>query len=724
MSLSYYEEIKFSNSQDNFNITREQQKLDQIKGIPKLLETLNRNIQDIDSKLNSTRGKSQTLRMHTIQSMQECSDLKNIVKQSVEGLSDIFNLKLNKGQLTTNNNGSLKNVNNPLAFEVIKEEPLHEVNRYDNDFKPTKQEKTGTIKKPKTNSKEAVVKNTAATTLTKRDSGKVSSLKMKTGDLSFMNHDSNATNPSYGAYSNTTMQNNYMKDNPVNYSNKINKHKSTLEKNIVKKTINTTGTSRVNKKNVNVGIPTSTYLNTYGNNTDVDNINLNQIRETNNNLTKNIQMLKEKIENKLPPQNIPHNIPAPTLNIPLQTTQNIQVPNSGNNKKTNSNINNNINITNESNTPVQQSLNNYNIVSKPVKESISDNILNKNTSAKGKNVNRDKSSFGRYDNMELEDKPLENLVLKPITEKEFDNRSKSPIIKNYKLKPRVQESSDNNINNTSAINKTVLKKGNVPESVPENYIVSSNYMSEAKLSNQITNKKSSNNTITLAKRKSSISRNSNRDEYSSKHSNDNIPNEFYVNTVENNPEVVNNKIAKFLEENAGFNINSFLRMNFIINELVRYKSIQGFDEKLLSSDYAILLASLFNNNSDESAKKNFEEKKNKYDIKKVTKIQTHWRKHQVKKILETKKFNFKLKNMKNPSCKDRVQNYLINKIDENPKLKKLNSILLSCVDEFNKLITSDKSNKFTLNFRSQRHNRRLHGHIQGRSHLQREKPRV
>ena len=108
MSFSYYDDIKLSNSQDNFNAKKEKNNMDQIKGIPKLLETLNRNIQDIDSKLNSTRGKSQTGRVNIAQ---DCNDIKNIVKQSVEGLNDIFNVKLNKSQLSTNINPSLKSVN-------------------------------------------------------------------------------------------------------------------------------------------------------------------------------------------------------------------------------------------------------------------------------------------------------------------------------------------------------------------------------------------------------------------------------------------------------------------------------------------------------------------------------------------------------------------------------------------------------------------------------------
>jgi len=681
MSLSYHEEIKFSNSQDNFNMTKEQHKLDQIKGIPKLLETLNRNIQDIDSRLNSTRGKSQTTRMQSLQSMQECSDLKNIVKQSVEGLNDIFNLKLIRGQLSNNNNGSLKSVNNPMAFEVIKEEPLHEVNRYENDTKSTKLEKTGTIiKKAKNSSTEAVVKTPIGNNLGKRDSGKISSLKMRTGEVSSINHDSNLTNPSCTVSSTTTSQHNNMKDNIVNYSNKINKHKSTLEKSNVKKAINSGAAIRTIKKNSNAGMPSNSYLNTYGNNTDTDNSYAHQTRETNNNLTKNIQMLKEKIENKLPPNNIPHNIPAPTLGISSNTTQSIQQSiTTSKNRYTNNNItNNNFDISVES-TPVQQSLNNYNIISKQGKEAVTDPIQNKNNLAKAKNTNRDKSSVGRYDNIDVEEKPLENIVLKPITEKEIDNRSKSPIIKNYKLKPKIQ-------------NQTGLKKNIVTEAATDNFVVSNNYMSEAKSSIEQSNKKSSNNKITLAKRKSSISRNSIGDEYSSKHSNDIIQtNEFYVNTIENNNEVVNKKIAKFLQENAGFNFNSFLKMNFILNELVRNKSLQGLDEKLLSSDFSVLLTSLFNQNSDESFIKSLEEKKIKYDVMKVIKIQTLWRKHQVKKIFEMNQFNLGIKSMKNPSCKVRVQNYLINKIDDHPKLKKLNSIILSCVEELNKVLISDKS---------------------------------
>jgi hypothetical protein len=133
-------------------------------------------------------------------------------------------------------------------------------------------------------------------------------------------------------------------------------------------------------------------------------------------------------------------------------------------------------------------------------------------------------------------------------------------------------------------------------------------------------------------------------------------------------------------------------MTLVLNELIRNKNLQIFEEKLLSSDLSILLVSLFNQHSDDSSpQRTFEEKRSKYDVKKVIKIQTNWRKYRVKKIFETKQFNFTIKSMKNPKSKDQLKNYLVNKIDENQKLKKLNSILMSCVDEFNKLLIADKS---------------------------------
>ena len=88
--------------------------LDTIKNIPNFIEQVNINIQNIDNMINQKKVKS------NINVIQECNDLQNLVKQSVDGLTDIMNLKNTKSAL--NPHTSCRTLGK--SFEVIEEEMI------------------------------------------------------------------------------------------------------------------------------------------------------------------------------------------------------------------------------------------------------------------------------------------------------------------------------------------------------------------------------------------------------------------------------------------------------------------------------------------------------------------------------------------------------------------------------------------------------------------------
>jgi hypothetical protein len=86
--------------------------IETIKNIPGFIEQVNINIQNIDNMINQKKVKTSS------NVIQECNDLQNLVKQSVDGLTDIINLKNNKSALNTHT--SCRTFGK--SFEVIEEE--------------------------------------------------------------------------------------------------------------------------------------------------------------------------------------------------------------------------------------------------------------------------------------------------------------------------------------------------------------------------------------------------------------------------------------------------------------------------------------------------------------------------------------------------------------------------------------------------------------------------
>lgn len=133
-NFSYIDPQKehLENKEDLCNISESQIKqndsnLDTFKKIPNFLEKLNKDIQNLDNLVNNTgnapsspnipqqQNKYNKLKMSAIQ---ECDDIKNIVKQSVDGLSGILKMKTK-----FNANSSVKNLTEN-GFEVIHEEDM------------------------------------------------------------------------------------------------------------------------------------------------------------------------------------------------------------------------------------------------------------------------------------------------------------------------------------------------------------------------------------------------------------------------------------------------------------------------------------------------------------------------------------------------------------------------------------------------------------------------
>jgi hypothetical protein len=114
--------MKIENSHDRkLNDNMKEAKLDQCKGIPKILEKLNKDISEIDSKIKDGKKIVQNSSNNNRSAAEECLDLKNLVKQSVDGLNDIFNVKISKN-VGLNVHSSCRNLASSKGFEIIEEE--------------------------------------------------------------------------------------------------------------------------------------------------------------------------------------------------------------------------------------------------------------------------------------------------------------------------------------------------------------------------------------------------------------------------------------------------------------------------------------------------------------------------------------------------------------------------------------------------------------------------
>jgi hypothetical protein len=116
--------MKIDNSQERkLNENLKDAKLDQCKAIPKILEKLNKDISEIDSKIKDGKkvAQNQGSQGNSKSAAEECLDLKNLVKQSVDGLNDIFNVKISKN-VGLNVHSSCRNLASSKGFEIIEEE--------------------------------------------------------------------------------------------------------------------------------------------------------------------------------------------------------------------------------------------------------------------------------------------------------------------------------------------------------------------------------------------------------------------------------------------------------------------------------------------------------------------------------------------------------------------------------------------------------------------------
>jgi hypothetical protein len=137
---------------------KEDKSLEQYRILPKFIEELNQNIKNIDDKINNKGNKVNQQKENKNNVFRECADIKNLVKQSVEGLSEILNDKISKNPPSLNIHSSCKNLNGN-GYEVIQEEIPERLNtrlkerhmtplNVDNKKKITNRNSTNTVAVP------------------------------------------------------------------------------------------------------------------------------------------------------------------------------------------------------------------------------------------------------------------------------------------------------------------------------------------------------------------------------------------------------------------------------------------------------------------------------------------------------------------------------------------------------------------------------------------------
>jgi len=563
---------------------------DQLKILPKHLDEVTQNISNIDSKLHQQKDKESTpvnssrqipvshkinnnmmsnhVNNNKSHAMQECFDIKNLVKQSVDGLNDIFNTKIKKNSVNTNH----KEVNIHSNKKIL--ESVYNVNKtLDLD-------------------KEEIIKTSGFLINPNQVKNKHSSNLIKDKKIKISLKDESANH-----LAKNKKESNKIVKGKLNYENSITNPSNISDNNII--SILQSETSSVSpivpSTNKYTVYKRNSYMNEEkpGSSSGVKNSNSN----INNKLSKNIQVLKEKITN---------------LNLMKKDGDNENLDHEREREK------------GEKENKLNSGLRDSN-----------------NFQTSSQNVNRRKSLNERYDNETLEKESSTNL------------KSKSPIngVKNFQFKPKNKKEDITNSN----YNVNSYKTPKTAQSRGKSVVNSSNYLSEGKSSNlskdsnsSVLNKKPSTRLLINNKnlqpettekvrgvsaasrgpgRKNSATPSSDRGNLSGRPY---MFNKFPRNTIDDE-----------------YEMNPMVQMLFLFNEISQTKTKNECD-KLLSEDFSKLLVSLIEEEPKvDDERTNLEENIPSYDKDKIIIIQRRWRKYKIKfnlKLKEDNKINVELKN--------------------------------------------------------------------------------
>jgi hypothetical protein len=562
--------------------------MDQFKFLPKYLEQVSQNINNIDNKIHQQKDKETTpvnssrhipvsnkispnlmsnnVNVSKSHAMQECFDIKNLVKQSVDGLNDIFNSKIKKNPINSNHK---------------------EVNIHSNKKIP---ESAYNINKTLDLEKEEIIKTSGFLINPNQAKNKQSSNLIKDKKIKI-----NIKDESTNLQSKNKKESNKIIKGKLNYENSITNPSNISDNNIV-------SLLQPETSSVSPIVPSANKYTVYKRNNYLNeeksapsNSVKNSNSNVNNKLSKNIQVLKDKI-----------------TNLNLMKKDGV------------SSENENLDLEREKENKLNSGLRDSN------------NLL-----TSSQHLNRRKSLNERYENETLEKESSTNL------------KSKSPIggIKSFQFKPKTKKEEISNSN----INVNSYKTPNTAQSRGKSVVNSSNYLSEGKSSNlskdsnsSVLTKKPSTRLLTSNKNLqqvttekvrgvSAASRNPGRKSSATPSSErGNLSGRQYM---------FNKHPRNSIEDE--YEMNPMVQMLFLFNEISQTKT-KNEGDKLLSEDFSKLLIHLIEEEPKvEDERKILEENIPSYDKEKVIVIQRRWRKYKIKynlKLKEDNKINVELKN--------------------------------------------------------------------------------